>query len=631
MTSNPPENRVPDCASNDPQNRPQNGPTGINTQRNPLTIAIGLIQAMSRTRTRRTIRNILGAGFLTLMAYGITRDDADEIEFPYDGTEFTLEDMSLEDKVSQLYHGSAYDSRMGDVADRALNHRKLTSSPRLIEFTDWLTDWLKSDQTIGGVHVFRSDARSLDEANRTAIEIMAKSKIPPFITMDIVGGFTRHLGLTREEARYYGVPEEFLEMAKERANLELPTQEDLGKRFDQLVRKRDYEGQIKFRKEMEKYGAAIARMCRDIGIVVNFAPVMDLVEDIDGNQFMEKNDETYGSNIHTVMVLAFHYIKGFQSVDNGTMIAPKHFAGTGKMGSNPHEEEDPGISTMSGKDGTMLPFLDAINGELFHDPICKAYALDFRVRRLMNDIAYLETVIMEIESKGKNAMKSKNYRQATRKLREAREDLQAIYEEYRIDESFVTTDPIRGLMVGHAQNFMNPDTPGSLSPEIVKTRLRERLKFKGIAWTDDMSMGVIDFYVTNGDGKKHDKGPGERYAQALATEITIPMLLHQTGNLDEMVDRIRRAIKDREDFDRDGNPDITMEGIDRRVRQVLEQKAQLGLLTKRTETREVNCAPAFEKAGPEKKCLRPVTVYKNNAREYMSTTRAHRNATRRGK
>jgi len=625
--------RPPDDTTERPPEGPTESPRTVVHESGPINAIISLLQAMSRTRARRAIRNILGAamiaGVVAPIAYKVTRDDADEIEFPYDGTEFTLEDMTLEDQVAQLYHGSAYDSRSADVIDRTLNHRKLTSSPRLIEFTDWLTDWLKSDKTIGGVHVFRSDARSLDEANRTSIEIMAKSKIPPFVSMDIVGGFTRHLGMTREEAKFYGVPEAFIKMAKDSGNLELPTQEDLGRAFDKLKKKRDVAGQIQFRKNMELYGAAIARMARDIGIVVNFAPVMDMVDDVDGDQFMESNDETYGSSAHTVMVLAFHYIKGFQSADNGSMIAPKHFAGTGKMPSNPHEEEDPGISSMTGNDGTMLPFLDAFRGHLFHDPIHQSYNFDFNFRRLIRDLDYLRELVHNAEKQGGKATKTPHYKKIKKDLAEAEIEFEAICDKYGIDESFITMPPVRGVMVGHAQNFTNPKTPGSLSSEIVAKRLRENLEFRDIAWTDDMSMGVIDFHVTNGDGKKHDKGPEERFVRALASGITIPMILHKTASLDDMVKRIRKAIETKEDFDGDGHPDITSSKIKEKVRQVLEEKVRLGLLEKRTENRPTSC-PIKHIKGQE--CTTaPVTIYKNNAKQYMSQTRAFRRGTTRGK
>ncbi len=473
--------------------------------------------------------------------YTATREETSDIAFPHEGREFSLEGLTLKEKIAQMYHGSSYDSLTASWVDNALNHRKITSRPGLVNFTDWLTDGLKSDETIGGIHLFRSDARSLDEVHRTVVELMAKSKIPPLISMDIIGGYTRHLGITKEDAVGYGVPPEFLSLTKHDKNLVLPTQESLGTAFNALKWKKDYPGQLQFRKRMEEYGAAIGKICRDIGVEVNFAPVLDMVEDVNGNQFMEKNDETYGSDLHTIMVLGFHFMKGFQTID-GVMIAPKHFVGTGKMPTNPHDEEDLGVSGMSGRDGSILPFQDAIRGKLFHHQISPVYTEDRKLRRLRNE-----------------------------------GDAEAM--------AYTTMPPVSGMMVSHAQSLLNPKTPGTLSPEIVRNKLRVALGFTGIAWTDDMQMGGITFH--------RDAVASERYVGALGAGATMPMVLHSTGSLDDMTERVQKALDTR---------DMTLGDIDAKVRLVLDAKVKLGLLTSK------NVAGRL--------------IYTNTARAYLAKSRA---------
>lgn len=485
-------------------------------------------------------------------SYLATREDTTAIPFPHEGKDFSLEDLTLKEKLAQIYHGSSYDSLMGSRVDNALNHRHITSRPGLINFTDWLTDWLKSNETIGGVHLFRSDARSLDEVRRTSVELMAKSKIPPLISMDIIGGYTRHLGITQKDAVEYGVPAEFLSLTKHDKNLVLPTQESLGTAFNALKQKKDHAGQLRFRKLMEDYGAAIGRICKDIGVVVNFAPVLDMVKDVNGTQFMEKNDETYGSDLHTIMVLGFHFMKGFQTLD-GVMIAPKHFVGTGKMPTNPHDEEGLGVSGMGGNDGSILPFQDAIRGRLFHHQISPVYTEDRTMRTLRNE-----------------------------------GDAEAI--------TFTTMPPVGGMMVSHTQSFLNPKTPGTLSPAIIRDKLRNALGFTGIAWTDDMQMGGV---TSHGNTLS-----SERYAGALGAGATMPMVLHSTGSLDDMAERVQLAIDTKEDLDKDGKPDITLEGIDARARLVLDTKAKLGLLSSKNVAGHL--------------------VYTNTARAYLSKTGALR-------
>lgn len=85
----------------------------------------------------------------------------------------------------------------------------------------------------------------------------------------------------------------------------------------------------------------------------------------------------------------------------------------------------------------------------------------------------------------------------------------------------------------------------------------------------------------------------------------MPMLLHHSGDIDEIVARVKRSIDRGEDLDKDGEPDITMQRIDAAVHQVLEEKVKIGLL---------------KKADIARHNLRPQTVYKNNSREYLRRT-----------
>ncbi len=77
---------------------------------------------------------------------------------------------------------------------------------------------------------------------------------------------------------------------------------------------------------------------------------------------------------------------------------------------------------------------------------------------------------------------------------------------------------------------------------------------------------------------------GNLFTQAALSGATMPMILHSSGNLDEMVATVEAS-------------QIKPEEIDARVRQVLERKAELGLL--RREVRN------------------GVTVYINNIQHYL--------------
>ncbi len=510
-------------------------------------------QAESRDKLKKVGLNLLKNGLQVFAAFNISalvsafntsvflamyscnRESSDEIDFPHDGEKFSIAELSLREKIAQLLHGSAYDSKIDDTIDRVVNHRKV---PLPINFTDWITDDLKSDENIGGVHIFRSDARTVEEAQLSMYEIMAKSKIPPFTSMDIVGGYTKHLGITYDEAYKFGVPMRFILLAKAN-NIELPAQEDLGRLFESL--KTDKE-KIAFRLDMEKYGAAIAKLCRHIGITVDFGPVMDLVEDKDGLNFMEKNDETYSDKIHTVRVLAFHFQKGFQ-LQNGVLLVPKHFAGTGKMDVNPHAVEEQTISGMDKKDGSFLPFKDAIVGRLFTEGIPNYYPLDR---------FFVDARVAKLEN-----------------------------HDFGVDASkFTTMNPVDGIMVGHALSFMDTNTPGTLSSDVIQHRLRNVLGFDGVVWTDDLSMGAIQNYSKK-DGCNN---PGFLFQNAFMAGATMPMLLHNSGDLDQIAATVEVAIEKGE---------MSMEDIDARVKQVLELKVKIGLLEKTDDGYYVNRAKEY--------------------------------------
>ncbi|MBT7736961.1 hypothetical protein HN709_04700, partial [Candidatus Peregrinibacteria bacterium] len=143
---------------------------------------IDTISTFARTRVGKVMQVMLVLSALTGGAYLTTRDDTSEIEMEHDGHQFSLEEMSLREKLAQLMVGSPYDSRTGNFLDNGLSQVPLLSH----DFTDWASDWLKTDENTGGVHIFRSDARSIEEANRTIIELMARAEIPPFISMDVV-------------------------------------------------------------------------------------------------------------------------------------------------------------------------------------------------------------------------------------------------------------------------------------------------------------------------------------------------------------------------------------------------------------------------------------------------------------
>ena len=389
-----------------------------------------------------------------------------------------------------------------------------------------------------------------------------------------------------------------MKLAKDK-NLALPTQEDIGRAFLEL---KTVKERIAFRKEMEDYGKAIGDLCRDLGIAVNFAPVLDTVDDIDGDNFMEYNDQAYGEEPYVVQLLGFHFVKGLNSVD-GVMSSPKHFFGTGKSPNDPHHNEKQQITETTKRDGSVLPFKDVIQGRLLYDKIIRRYehdtkSFDYYLRRHLGKIR-----------------RSKSGR-STRRLNQARKDYRAFLKTHDltvrdVPEDFMEMPKIQGIMVSHSQNFTNPDTPGTISSEMIKRRLQQNLGFHGIVFTDDLNMGATENFV-NGRASEVDNWPAEAFASSLAAGSTMPMLLHHSGEIDAIVERVQRAIDDKEDFDGDGKADITIDIINEAVRLVLETKADAGLLKKSRSSRSRSMFSG--KKRPQR------TVYENNSREYLRKT-----------
>lgn len=524
--------------------------------------SFGAISGFTRSRIGKVLAALALIAAALEVSYLATRKDTDEIEMEHDGAEFTLEGMNFREKVTQLMIGSLYDSRNTNAIDNGFAKLPLPK-----DFSDWLSDLIKTEESSGGVHVFNSDAKTLGEAHRTIVELLGRSKIPPFVSMDVVGGYTRHLGLTREEAKDFGVPDRFLKLA-EAENLALPTQESIGRQFSAL---KTVKERIEFRKEMEAYGAAISKLCKTLGISIDFAPVLDMVADIDGDNFMEKNDQTYGNNSYVVEILGFHFMKGFQSAE-GVILSPKHFFGTGKSPNDPHKNEDQKVTKTKFFDGAVLPFKDAINGRLFSDGVAYKHKGDFESFDMT-----LRTYLREIDL----AKRTKS----NGKLVELRVMYAHFLDRYGltvedVPEDFMVMPRVPGMMVSHSQNVTNRDVPGTISPEMVRRRLKYKLGFRGIVFSDDLNMGALERYATT--VKRNSKEwPAEVFTQSLAAGVTMPMLLHHSGEIDGIVARVKRAVETGEDFDGDKKPDITREGIDEAVRQVLEAKVRVGLLKKK--------------------------------------------------
>jgi beta-N-acetylhexosaminidase len=183
----------------------------------------------------------------------------------------------------------------------------------------------------------------------------------------------------------------------------------------------------------EKYGSLTARALRLMGFNINFAPVLDLSGDNEGNGLRAR---TFGVNSETVSMLAGAYLEGLQ---RGQVIGcGKHFPGLG--GSKVDSHRNLPVVTHTWQEifqRDLVPFMDL----MFHRP-------GERLRSVMVSHA------------------------AFPDISEFLQDL------FRQDGDPPT---IQGL-----HQF-----PATISGNVTTRLLRRILKFDGLVITDDMEMGAV--------------------------------------------------------------------------------------------------------------------------------------------
>lgn len=80
-------------------------------------------------------------------------------------------------------------------------------------------------------------------------------------------------------------------------------------------------------------GQQIAAHCRRVGVQVNFAPVVDINNNINNPVI---NDRSFGENRYNVTLRGLQYMKGMQ--DHGVMACAKHFPGHGDTDKDSHKD-----------------------------------------------------------------------------------------------------------------------------------------------------------------------------------------------------------------------------------------------------------------------------------------------------
>ncbi len=146
---------------------------------------------------------------------------------------------------------------------------------------------------VGGVVLLKGDSES---ARHLSDSLSKASAVIPFISIDAEWG----LGMRLSDEPVYPVNSEV--------------------------------GKVATEEEMFRYGALVARQCREIGINMVLGPVLDVA---DSTSFMGRR--SYGADPVRVSDLAVAYARGLES--EGVMSVAKHFPGHGAATGDSHKKK----------------------------------------------------------------------------------------------------------------------------------------------------------------------------------------------------------------------------------------------------------------------------------------------------
>ncbi len=218
-----------------------------------------------------------------------------------------LRQMTLEDQVGQLLFMS-FEFR--------------DDGTPVTTFTDTEREQLRQVSP-GGVVLYGMNIRELDQTHQLISEIRHSATIPPIIATDHEGGLVARLNTSG------GLPATVIPRAVT-------------------------VGQARSRELARELGAVIGAELRSLGIVMNFAPVVD-VDTGEADSVMGRHGRAYGTAAIAVAEMASAVVAGMQAA--GVSAVVKHFPGHGMASVDSHDAQatvSSGIDRLRGVD--LVPF-----------------------------------------------------------------------------------------------------------------------------------------------------------------------------------------------------------------------------------------------------------------------------------
>ena len=204
------------------------------------------------------------------------------------------------------------------------------SNPRLYRETDSvaMTHWVDSifgtmtvEEKIGQLFMPVADPKASDVNNRKVLELIRQRKI---------GGLLFSKGSWEDQAKSTNL---YQQAARIPLLISLDGEWGLSMRLANTTQfpKNMMVGAISDVHTLELYGAEVARQCREMGIQINFAPVLD-VNSNPRNPVI--GTRSFGENPQRVIAGGNAYSRGLES--GQVMAVAKHFPGHGDTGEDSH-------------------------------------------------------------------------------------------------------------------------------------------------------------------------------------------------------------------------------------------------------------------------------------------------------
>lgn len=232
-----------------------------------------------------------------------------------------------------------------------LNSYSQQKSVLAIKWVDSVFNTLNEDQRIGQLMTLRLS--SIDGKRVIFYDKEVKEAIQKYN----IGGVTLFQGAPVRQATLIN---ELQAMSKTPLLVSIDGETGLGMRMDSVLSlpRQMTLGAVSDPSIIYEYGRVVGEQCKRIGIQVNYAPVVDINNNLNNPVI---NDRSFGEDKHRVALYGMQYMRGMQDV--GVMACAKHFPGHGDVTVDSHHDLPVINKSRAELDSMELyPFKQLING-----------------------------------------------------------------------------------------------------------------------------------------------------------------------------------------------------------------------------------------------------------------------------